>query len=172
MSEQITVRLPDGSTRALATGTTAAGLAKDIGSRLAKAAVIAVVNGEERDLSVELHDGDEVAVVTGGGSGIGRAFALAFAAEGMHVAVADVDIAGAETVRDEARAMGGKAIAAHCDVSKREEVDALVNRAVALGGRHAMPPQDHGFMYGWSFYDLDGHHWEVFWMDPAVVAQG
>ena len=54
MSEQITVRLPDGSTRALATGTTAAGLAEDIGSRLAKAAVIAVVNGEERDLATEL----------------------------------------------------------------------------------------------------------------------
>jgi threonyl-tRNA synthetase len=64
MSEQMTVRLPDGSTRALATGTTAAGLAKDIGSRLAKAAVIAVVNGEERDLSVELRDGDEVSIVT------------------------------------------------------------------------------------------------------------
>ncbi len=65
MSEQITVRLPDGSTRALATGTTAADLAGDIGSRLAKAAVIAVVNGEERDLSVALADGDEVAIVTG-----------------------------------------------------------------------------------------------------------
>jgi threonyl-tRNA synthetase len=65
MSEQITVRLPDGSTRALTTGTTAAGLAQDIGSRLAKAAVIAVVNGEERDLGVELHDGDEVAICTG-----------------------------------------------------------------------------------------------------------
>src|SRR5688572_30737816 len=65
MPEQITVRLPDGSTRALATGTTAGGLAGEIGSRLAKAAVIAVVNGEERDLSVELHDGDEVAIVTG-----------------------------------------------------------------------------------------------------------
>ncbi len=64
MPEEITVRLPDGSTRALATGTTAAGLAEDIGSRLAKAAVIAVVNGEERDLSIELRDGDEVAIVT------------------------------------------------------------------------------------------------------------
>ena len=64
MSEQITVRLPDGSTRALAIGTTAAGLAHDIGSRLAKAAVIAVVNGEERDLAAELHDGDEVSVIT------------------------------------------------------------------------------------------------------------
>jgi threonyl-tRNA synthetase len=64
MAEQITIRLPDGSTRELATGTTAAGLAAAIGSRLAKAAVIAVINGDERDLVTELHDGDEVAIVT------------------------------------------------------------------------------------------------------------
>ena len=51
----------------------------------------------------------------------------------------------------------------------REEVDALVARAVAAGGSHAADKQDHGFMYGWSFYDLDGHHWEVFWMDPSFV---
>jgi len=51
----------------------------------------------------------------------------------------------------------------------RAEVDDLVKKAIAAGGTHAMPPQDHGFMYGWSFYDLDGHHWEVLWMDPAHV---
>lgn len=54
-------------------------------------------------------------------------------------------------------------------VDSREAVDAMVHRAVAAGGAHAVAPQDHGFMYGWSFYDLDGHHWEVFWMDPAAV---
>ncbi len=54
-------------------------------------------------------------------------------------------------------------------VSSRAEVDEMVNKAVAAGGAHAAPPQDHGFMYGWSFFDPDGHHWEVFWMDPAVV---
>ena len=51
----------------------------------------------------------------------------------------------------------------------RAEVDQIVEKAVAAGGRHAMDPQDHGYMYGWSFYDLDGHHWEVLWMDPAVI---
>ena len=50
----------------------------------------------------------------------------------------------------------------------REEVDRMVETAIAGGGKHAMSPQDHGFMYGWSFYDLDGHHWEVMWMDPAA----
>jgi len=65
MSDEITIRLPDGSTRALATGTTAGGLAEDIGPRLAKAAVIAVVNGEERDFGHGLEEGDEVAIITG-----------------------------------------------------------------------------------------------------------
>lgn len=51
----------------------------------------------------------------------------------------------------------------------RAEVDEMVRKAVAAGGQHAMDPQDQGFMYGWSFYDLDGHHWEVFWMDPKAV---
>lgn len=51
----------------------------------------------------------------------------------------------------------------------REEVDELVEKAIAAGGRHAMDPTDHGFMYGWSFYDLDGHHWELVWMDPNAV---
>ena len=50
-----------------------------------------------------------------------------------------------------------------------EEVDAMVNKAVAAGGSLALDPQDHGFMYGWSFFDLDGHHWEVFWMDPSAI---
>ena len=53
----------------------------------------------------------------------------------------------------------------------KEEVDKMVGTAVAAGGQHAMDPQDHGFMYGWSFYDPDGHHWEVVWMNPATVKE-
>lgn len=53
--------------------------------------------------------------------------------------------------------------------ASRAEVDELVQKAVSAGGSHAMDPQDHGFMYGWSFYDPDGHHWEVMWMDPSAV---
>ena len=51
----------------------------------------------------------------------------------------------------------------------RAEVDEMVKKAIAGGGRHAMESQDHGFMYAWSFYDLDGHHWEVVWMDPKAL---
>ena len=54
-------------------------------------------------------------------------------------------------------------------VDSREAVDAMVRQAIAAGGAPALEPQDHGFMYGWSFYDPDGHHWEVFWMDPAAI---
>ena len=51
----------------------------------------------------------------------------------------------------------------------RAEVDEMVNKAITAGGKQAMARQDHGFMYGWSFYDLDGHHWEAIWMDPTSV---
>ena len=55
--------------------------------------------------------------------------------------------------------------------ASRAEVDELVKTAIAAGGAHAMDPVDHGFMYGWSFYDPDGHHWEVLWMDPKAIQQ-
>jgi predicted lactoylglutathione lyase len=58
-------------------------------------------------------------------------------------------------------------LALSCD--SKAEVDQLVRKAIDAGGSHAMDSMDHGFMYGWSFYDLDGHHWEVMWMDPAAV---
>lgn len=56
----------------------------------------------------------------------------------------------------------------------REEVDATVGRAVKGGGKaDPGPKQDYGFMYGRSFEDPDGHHWEVMWMDvEAAFAAG
>ena len=65
MAGAISVRLPDGSNRELAEGTTAADLALAIGPRLAKAAVVATIDGHEVDLSTPLADGDEVAIITG-----------------------------------------------------------------------------------------------------------
>ena len=53
--------------------------------------------------------------------------------------------------------------------TSREEVDTLVDRALAMGGTSSNEPSDEGFMYGRSFFDLDGHAWEVMWMDPAAV---
>jgi predicted lactoylglutathione lyase len=51
----------------------------------------------------------------------------------------------------------------------REDVDVLVDGALALGGISVLPASDEGFMYGRSFYDLDGHAWEVMWMDPVAT---
>ena len=53
----------------------------------------------------------------------------------------------------------------------RQGVDTLVNMAAAAGGRPSEEPMDQGGMYGRSFEDLDGHHWEVFWMDPTASGQ-
>ena len=51
----------------------------------------------------------------------------------------------------------------------REEVDQLVSTALAAGGQPHGEPQDHGFMYAVDFQDLDGHVWEVFWMDQSTL---
>ena len=51
----------------------------------------------------------------------------------------------------------------------RAEVDAIVAKAVAAGGTAPNAPQDHGFMYGHGFEDLDGHVWELVWMDPSAA---
>ncbi|KJR07363.1 VOC family protein [Gordonia sihwensis] len=53
----------------------------------------------------------------------------------------------------------------------REEVTAIVDKAVAAGATFG-DTEDHGFMFGSSFYDLDGHGWEIMWMDPAAVEAG
>ncbi|RDW19701.1 VOC family protein [Oceanobacillus chungangensis] len=50
----------------------------------------------------------------------------------------------------------------------REQVDELVNKAISAGGKTYNEPQDHGFMYGWGFQDLDGHIWEVVYMDESA----
>ncbi|MBW8349873.1 VOC family protein [Bacillus sp. IITD106] len=54
----------------------------------------------------------------------------------------------------------------------REQVDEIVKKAIESGGSPASDPQDHGFMYQWSFQDLDGHIWEVAYMDPSAMQQG
>jgi hypothetical protein len=54
----------------------------------------------------------------------------------------------------------------------RADVDATVDRAAAAGGRaDPGPVQDHGWMYGRSFEDPDGHHWELAWMDMEALAK-
>ncbi|MGG3574019.1 VOC family protein [Bacillus gobiensis] len=54
-------------------------------------------------------------------------------------------------------------------VDSRDKVDEIVNKALDAGGKPSNDPMDHGFMYGWSFEDIDGHLWEVFYMDESAV---
>jgi uncharacterized protein len=54
----------------------------------------------------------------------------------------------------------------------RAAVDAFADDALAAGATAAKDPQDYGFMYQRSFHDLDGHLWEVMWMDPVAAEQG
>ena len=57
-------------------------------------------------------------------------------------------------------------------LESRDKVDDLVRKSVAAGGSTYNDPQDHGFMYAHGFQDLDGHIWELVYMDPAAIQKG
>ena len=57
-------------------------------------------------------------------------------------------------------------------IESRENVDAMVRKAVSAGGSTYNAPQDHGFMYAHGFQDLDGHIWEVIYMEASAVQHG
>ncbi len=81
----------------------------------------------------------KVAVVTGGGSGIGAALARALASEGMDLVVADIQADAAERVASELRAIGRRALALEVDVSSGESVEALASRTFAeFGACHVL----------------------------------
>ena len=78
--------------------------------------------------------GGKVAIVTGGGSGIGRGIALAMAREGADIAIPDIQVINAEKVADEVRAFGRKVLAMKTDVTSSADVKAMVDRTrEALG---------------------------------------
>ena len=56
-------------------------------------------------------------------------------------------------------------------MDSRAEVEAVMEKAVAAGATTPNPPVDHGFMFQHGFADLDGHQWEVFWMDMAAAPE-
>ena len=65
------------------------------------------------------------------------------------------------------------ALAHYCfSMGRRDEVDSVADAALAAGGTNAGEPEDYGFMRSRSFHDLDGHFWDVMWMDPIAAEQG
>ena len=81
----------------------------------------------------------KVAAVTGAASGLGRSMALAFAAEGMDVALADVDEVNLSSVQDEVLAKGVRAITLKVEVSQGEQIEAFRDQALTrLGGVHLL----------------------------------
>ena len=78
---------------------------------------------------------DKIAIVTGAGQGIGRAYALRFAQEGAKVVVADINDANAETVTKEIEAAGGEAIAVKVDVADEDSTKAMAKATLDRFGR-------------------------------------
>jgi predicted lactoylglutathione lyase len=56
--------------------------------------------------------------------------------------------------------------------ASKEQVDEIVNKAMAAGGKASIEPMDQGFMYQRSFQDIDGHLWEISYMDESAIDQG
>lgn len=87
---------------------------------------------------------DKVAIVTGGASGFGRGMALRFAEEGAKVVVADINGKGAENV---AREIGAGAVAVAVDVSRKADIDAMVEAAMDAYGRVDIMVNNAGFTH-------------------------
>ncbi len=54
-------------------------------------------------------------------------------------------------------------------VNSKQEVDEMIDKAIEAGAIEPREPQDHGWMYGRSFQDINGHLWEVFYMDESAM---
>lgn len=104
---------------------------------------------------------DQVVIVTGGGSGIGRAIAQLFAAEGAAVVAADLRPERAEESAQLITAAGAKAIGVAADVSKAEQVRAMVDAAVAAFGRVDILVNNAGLSVGDTVLDFDEAAWDL-----------
>ena len=103
---------------------------------------------------------DTVALITGGGSGIGRATAELFAREGARVAVADLNLAGAEETAARLAAAGGQAVAVEADVADAGAVAALLERTLAAFGRVDLLVNNAAASRGDDIREIDPETWD------------
>jgi len=103
---------------------------------------------------------NKVAIVTGAGSGNGRGIALRFAEEGANIVVADVAVDGANTTAEMVRALGRQAIVTRTDVSRRDQVDAMVAQAVEQLGRVDILINNAGIETIIPFLELPEAEWD------------
>ncbi|MCY3739781.1 MAG: SDR family NAD(P)-dependent oxidoreductase [Candidatus Poribacteria bacterium] len=106
---------------------------------------------------------DKVAIITGGGRGIGRAVAIAYAAEGASVVIAARSSAQLDKVATEIAAQGGKVLALPTDLRIREEVEHLVQKTVAHFGRIDILVNNAGINPRGLFLDSTDEEWEQGW---------
>ena len=103
---------------------------------------------------------DRNAIVTGAGSGIGRAIALGFAREGARVVCADINLPSARATADDIRAAGGEALAVHVDVSVRAQVEAMVAAALRAYAHIRILTSVAGLATVRHFLDLPEEEWD------------
>ena len=115
----------------------------------------------------------KVAVITGGGSGIGRCMALAFADEGMDIAIGDIEQGAGEAVAEEVRAKGRRAIAVVCDVTDLDSVRGLAEAAKTELGAYHVVCNNAGVISGGPTAEMSPAEWDwVLDVDLQGVVNG
>ena len=104
---------------------------------------------------------NRVALITGGGSGIGQAIALLFAQEGAKVVVADLELTRAQETAATIRAAGGDALALKADVSSQNEVAAMADQALATYGKVDILVNNAGLSRGSDILTIDEATWDL-----------
>jgi meso-butanediol dehydrogenase/(S,S)-butanediol dehydrogenase/diacetyl reductase len=103
---------------------------------------------------------DVVAMVTGGGQGIGRAMALRLASEGAHIAIVDVNESTARQVAEEVAALGRRSLAVQADVSRKTECERMVDEVVRGLGRVDVAYANAGVIQVKPFFEVSEKDWD------------